>query len=93
MHLIPWWCFDNHSLFIVEMKELGRAESAEDNALNFNVKVPGFKELLIPQKKQGVRYSRLQSARKTLHQEAQHSTDERWGKAYATLIRMTKALR
>eukprot|EP00924_Labyrinthula_sp_SR-Ha-C_P008083 snap_masked-scaffold_11-processed-gene-2.2-mRNA-1 protein AED:1.00 eAED:1.00 QI:0/0/0/0/1/1/2/0/432 len=91
MHLLPRWRFENHPLFIAAMKVLERAESSEDDALNFNVKVPDFKDLLVP-KKTGVRYSMLQRACKTLCEEAQHSTDEGWRKAYATFIRMTDAL-
>eukprot|EP00924_Labyrinthula_sp_SR-Ha-C_P012331 augustus_masked-scaffold_10-processed-gene-3.1-mRNA-1 protein AED:1.00 eAED:1.00 QI:0/-1/0/0/-1/1/1/0/131 len=92
MHLFPRWHFDNHPLFIVAMKELGRAESSEDDALNFNVKVVGFKDLLVP-KKSGIRYSMLQSACKMPREKPQYSADEEWRKAYAAVIRVTDTFR
>eukprot|EP00924_Labyrinthula_sp_SR-Ha-C_P014899 snap_masked-scaffold_9-processed-gene-1.20-mRNA-1 protein AED:1.00 eAED:1.00 QI:0/0/0/0/1/1/3/0/173 len=92
MHLLPRWRFENHPLFIAALKELRRAESSVDDVLNFDVKVPGFKDLLVPQKP-GIKYSMLQSACKTMCEVAPHSTDEGLRKAYATSMQMTDALR
>eukprot|EP00924_Labyrinthula_sp_SR-Ha-C_P004207 snap_masked-scaffold_3-processed-gene-17.12-mRNA-1 protein AED:1.00 eAED:1.00 QI:0/0/0/0/1/1/2/0/132 len=92
LHLLPRWRLENHPLFLLALEELGRAESSEDDALNFNVKISCFKDLLAP-KKSGIKYSMLQFACKTLCEKAQYSTDKGWIKAYATVIRMTDTLR
>eukprot|EP00924_Labyrinthula_sp_SR-Ha-C_P001337 augustus_masked-scaffold_44-processed-gene-0.0-mRNA-1 protein AED:1.00 eAED:1.00 QI:0/0/0/0/1/1/2/0/494 len=92
VNLLPRWRFQEHPLHEVALKELGRATTPEEGVLNFNVKVPGFKDLKVP-KKPGVRFSMLKTACRDLCEEAQHSTDEGWRKAYATVIKMKDALK
>eukprot|EP00924_Labyrinthula_sp_SR-Ha-C_P011782 snap_masked-scaffold_69-processed-gene-0.14-mRNA-1 protein AED:1.00 eAED:1.00 QI:0/0/0/0/1/1/2/0/657 len=92
VNLLPRWRFQEHPLHEVALKELGQATTPEERVLNFNVKVPGFKELKVL-KKPGVRFSMLKTACRDLCEEAQHSTDEGWRKAYATVIKMTDALK
>eukprot|EP00924_Labyrinthula_sp_SR-Ha-C_P015422 snap_masked-scaffold_71-processed-gene-0.49-mRNA-1 protein AED:1.00 eAED:1.00 QI:0/-1/0/0/-1/1/1/0/219 len=92
INLLPRWCFQKHPLHEVALRELGRATTAQEGVLNFNVKVPGFKDLKVP-KKPGVRFSMLKTECRDLCEEARHSTDEGWRKAYATVIKMTDALK
>eukprot|EP00924_Labyrinthula_sp_SR-Ha-C_P012717 snap_masked-scaffold_67-processed-gene-0.34-mRNA-1 protein AED:1.00 eAED:1.00 QI:0/-1/0/0/-1/1/1/0/219 len=92
VNLLPRWHFQEHPLHEVALKELGRATFPGEGVLNFNVKVPGFKDLKVP-KKPGVRFSMLKTACRDLCEEAQHSTDEGWRKAYATVIKMKDALK
>eukprot|EP00924_Labyrinthula_sp_SR-Ha-C_P009335 augustus_masked-scaffold_2-processed-gene-20.47-mRNA-1 protein AED:1.00 eAED:1.00 QI:0/0/0/0/1/1/2/0/263 len=92
VNLLPRWRFQEHPLHEVALEELGRATTPEEGVLNFNVKVPGFKDLKVP-KKPGVRFSMLKTACRDLCEEAQHSTDEGWRKAYATVIKMKDTLK
>eukprot|EP00924_Labyrinthula_sp_SR-Ha-C_P012223 snap_masked-scaffold_10-processed-gene-0.27-mRNA-1 protein AED:1.00 eAED:1.00 QI:0/0/0/0/1/1/2/0/210 len=72
--------------------ELGRETTPEEAVLNFNAKVSGFNDLKVP-KKPGVRLSMLKTACRDLCEEAKHSTDKGWRKAYATVIKKTDALK
>eukprot|EP00924_Labyrinthula_sp_SR-Ha-C_P014246 augustus_masked-scaffold_59-processed-gene-0.12-mRNA-1 protein AED:1.00 eAED:1.00 QI:0/0/0/0/1/1/3/0/374 len=92
VNLLPRWRFQEHPLHEFALKKLGRSTTSEEGILNFNVKVPGFEDLKVP-KKPGVRFSMLKTACRDLCEEAQHSTDEGWRKAYATVIKMTDALK
>eukprot|EP00924_Labyrinthula_sp_SR-Ha-C_P011880 snap_masked-scaffold_76-processed-gene-0.16-mRNA-1 protein AED:1.00 eAED:1.00 QI:0/-1/0/0/-1/1/1/0/219 len=92
VNLLPRWRFQEYPLHEVALKELGRSTTSEEGVLNFNVKVPGFKDLKVP-KKPGVRFSMLKTACRDLCEEFQHITDEGWRKAYATVIKMTEVLK
>eukprot|EP00924_Labyrinthula_sp_SR-Ha-C_P011116 snap_masked-scaffold_51-processed-gene-1.32-mRNA-1 protein AED:1.00 eAED:1.00 QI:0/-1/0/0/-1/1/1/0/172 len=92
VNLLPRWRFQEHPLHEVALKELGRATFPGEGVFNFNVKVPDFKDLKVP-KKPGVRFTMLKTACRELYEEVQHSTDEGWRKAYATVIKMIDALK
>eukprot|EP00924_Labyrinthula_sp_SR-Ha-C_P011508 augustus_masked-scaffold_46-processed-gene-1.113-mRNA-1 protein AED:1.00 eAED:1.00 QI:0/-1/0/0/-1/1/1/0/151 len=90
-HLPARWRYQEHPMFKQALREMGREVDGPRGCIEFKVKVPPVNAAYIPRKPEA-KYFKLLTACKALCEEAKYSNDC-WKKSYATVLKMTAALR
>eukprot|EP00924_Labyrinthula_sp_SR-Ha-C_P003612 augustus_masked-scaffold_3-processed-gene-0.3-mRNA-1 protein AED:1.00 eAED:1.00 QI:0/-1/0/0/-1/1/1/0/403 len=89
-NLLRRWRYQDHPLYEVVLRELGRLNNSGGKGVEFKVKVADIELNTVP-KSGDHKYSRLLAKCKLLAEETKHS-DEGWRKVFATVKKMRRAL-
>eukprot|EP00924_Labyrinthula_sp_SR-Ha-C_P004027 snap_masked-scaffold_3-processed-gene-11.11-mRNA-1 protein AED:1.00 eAED:1.00 QI:0/0/0/0/1/1/2/0/576 len=89
-NLLRRWRNQDHPLYEVALRELGRLNKSGGKGIEFKVKVADIEMNAVP-KSGDHKYSGLLAECKLLAEEAKHS-DEGWRKVFATVRKMRRAL-